>query len=256
VLKIKKILISQPKPENGKSPYYDIAEKYNIKVDFRPFIKVAGISADEFRSQKVNIANFSAVVFTSRTGADHFFRICEEMRIKLSEDIKYFCLSEVIGFYLQKFVQFRKRKVFYGANGKLSEMFAQINKHSEENFLFVLPENNNDDIFAMLKTAKFKYQTTTMYRTVSNDFTKNEAFDYDMLIFFSPQGINSLLKNFPNFSQGEIAIGCLGATTAQSVRNAGLRLDLEVPNPQFSSLAMALDDFIKQNHKNSKGTKN
>ncbi|MDR1543277.1 MAG: uroporphyrinogen-III synthase [Prevotellaceae bacterium] len=248
-MKIKKILISQPKPENGKSPYYDVAEKYNVKVDFRPFIKVEAMSSREFRDQKVNIADFSAVVFTSRTGADHFFRICEEMRVKLTENIKYFCTSEAIGFYLQKYVNFKKRKVYNSPSSKLADLFVLMNKHASENYLFVLSENNNEEIFALLKTAKFRYKTAFMYRSVSNEFTENEEFDYDMLIFFSPQGIVSLLKNFPNYQQGETYIGCLGATAAAAVRNAGFRVNLEVPNPQFSSLSMALDDFIKQNHK-------
>ncbi|MDR2684930.1 MAG: uroporphyrinogen-III synthase [Prevotellaceae bacterium] len=251
-MKIKKILISQPKPEAGKSPYYDIAEKYNIKVDFRPFIKVEAIAAKEFRTQKVNIADFSAVVFTSRTGADHFFRLCEELRVKLTEEIKYFCTSETIGFYLQKYVNFRKRKVFNSPSGKLTDLFALMNKHTAENFLFVLPENNNEEIFELLKNVKFKYKVAVMYRTVSNNFIENETFDYDMLLFFSPQGIASLLKNFPAFQQKETFIGCLGAATAQAIRDAGLRVDLEVPNPTFSSLSMALDDFIKQNQKNIK----
>jgi uroporphyrinogen-III synthase len=253
VLRIKKILISQPKPENGKSPYYDIAEKYNLKVDFRPFIKVEPIFATEFRLQKVNILDYTAVVFTSRAGADHFFRLCAEMRLKLSEDVKYFCISETVGFYLQKYVQFRKRKIFSGTTGKLTDMFKLIGKHSDGNFLFVLPENNNDEILAMLQKVDFKHQTATMYRTVSNDFAQNEPCDYDMLLFFSPQGIVSLLKNFPNFSQGETYIGCLGAAAAQAIRDAGFRVDLEVPNPAFSSLSMALDDFVKQNQKNGKG---
>jgi len=252
MLKIKKILISQPNPEAGKSPYFDIAEKYNVKINFRPFIKVETISAKEFRAQRVDITNFTAVVFTSRTGIDNYFALAKEVRIPKNEEIKYFCISEAVAFYLQKHINFRKRKVFYGTTGKLADMFAVINKNPEEKFFFVLPENNNDEIFELLKNVKVEYQTAIVYRTVSNDFTEDEPFDYDMLIFFSPQGILSLLKNFPNFEQGELCIGALGASTAQSIRDAGFRVDLEVPNPNFSSMSAALDDFIKQNRKNLK----
>jgi len=252
MLKIKKILISQPKPETGKSPYFDIAEKYNVKVDFRPFIKVETISAKDFRAQRVDINDFSAVVFTSRAAIDSYFALAKEVRIPKKEDIKYFCTSEAVAFYLQKHINFRKRKVFYGATGKLVDMFVVISRNPEEKYLFVLPENNNEEIFEFLKDANVEYQKAIVYRSVSNDFTEDEPFDYDMLIFFSPQGINSLLKNFPDFEQGELCIGALGASTAQSIKDAGFRVDLEVPNPNFSSMSVALDDFIKQNRKNAK----
>jgi len=252
MLKIKKILISQPRPETGKSPYFDIAEKYNVKIDFRPFIKVETISVKEFRNQRINIPDFSAIVFTSRTGIDNYFNLVKEVRIPKNDDVRYYCISEAVAFYLQKHINFRKRKVFYGATGKLADMFTVINKHAEENFLFILPENNNEEILGILKDANINHQTAIVYRSVSNDFSEDEPFDYDMLIFFSPQGINSLIKNFPNFEQGEICIGALGASTAQSIRDAGFRVDLEVPNANFSSMSLALDDFMKQNRKNSK----
>ena len=252
MLKIKTILISQPKPETGRSPYFDIAEKYNVKVDFRPFIKVETISVKEFRLQRVDINNFTAVVFTSRAGIDNYFALAKEVRIPKNEEIKYFCISEAVAFYLQKHINFRKRKVFYGTTGKLADMFAVINRNVEEKYLFVLPENNNEEIFELLKDVKVEYQTAIVYRSVSNDFTEDEPFDYDMLIFFSPQGINSLLKNFPDFKQGDLCIGALGASTAQSIKDAGFRVDLEVPNPNFSSMSVALDDFLKQNRKNLK----
>jgi uroporphyrinogen-III synthase len=248
VLKIKKILISQPKPEDGKSPYYDIAEKYNVKIDFRPFIKVETVSAKEFRNQRINVPDYSAVVFTSRTGIDNFFTLCKEMRLFVNEDAKYFCVSEAVAFYLQKHIQFRKRRVFYGA-GKLADMLSIISKHETEKFLFVLPENNNEEILDFLKNAVFEYKTAIVYRVVSNNFTDNEPFDYDMMIFFSPQGVASLLKNFPNFQQGEIYIGCLGTAATQAAKEAGWRVDLEVPTPKFSSMTTALDDFMKQHRK-------
>ena len=252
MLRIRKILISQPKPEAGKSPYFDIAEKYNVKIDFRPFIKVETISTKDFRLQHVNISDFSAIVFTSRTGIDNFFSLLNDLRVPKNNEVKYFCISEAVALYLQKHIQYRKRKVFYGSTGKLDDMFAVINRHVEEKFLFVLPENNNDEILNILKTAKFDYQTAIVYRSVSNDFTENEDFDYDMLVFFSPQGIASLLKNFPNFQQGELYMGALGNSTAQAIADAGFRVDLEVPNKNFTSMSLALDDFVKQNRKNIK----
>ena len=248
-MKIKRSLVSQPKPESGKSPYYDIAEKYNVNVDFRPFIKVAPIESKEFRQQRVSIADHSAIVFTSRTGIDHFFRLVKELRVPISEDLKYFCISEAVAFYLQKYIQYRKRKVFFGATGKLQDMMTVINKHPNEKYLVVLPENNNEEIISLFEKSKAQHTIALMYRTVSNDFGPDEPFDYDMLLFFSPQGIAALMKNFPNFEQGEISIGCLGSATAQAVRDAGLRLDIEVPSPKYTSLSVALDDYIKENHK-------
>lgn len=251
-MKIKKILVSQPKPELEKSPYYDLAKKYGVTIDFRPFIKVEPISSVEFRQQKINISDYSAVTFTSRTGIDHFFRMCKELRITVADDLKYFCISELVAFYLQKYIQFRKRKVFYGTSGKLPELISVMSKHETENFLIVLSDTHNEEIINLLTSNNVKFDVGLMYRTVSNDFTNKEEFNYDMLLFFSPQGVASLMKNFPDFQQGEIQIGCFGTTTAQAVRDAGLRLDLSVPTLGCSSMALALNEFIKENHKAAK----
>lgn len=251
-MKIKKILVSQPRPTSEKSPYFDIVEKYGVKIDFRPFIKVEPVPAKEFRQQKVSILEHSAVMFTAKTGIDNFFRICEEMRITMPETMKYFCISESVALYLQKYIQYRKRKVFFGATGKLPDLFTVISKHLTESFLVVLSDVHNEEILTLLDKFQVKHDVGIMYRTVSNDFTPEEEFNYDMLIFFSPQGIASLMKNFPGFDQGEIQIGCFGATTANAVRDAGLRLDLEAPRPDAPSMTTALDLFIKENHKNAK----
>lgn len=251
-MKIKKILVSQPKPESEKSPYYDLAKKYGVTIDFRPFIKVEPISSVEFRQQKINISDYSAVTFTSRTGIDHFFRMCKELRITVADNLKYFCISESVAFYLQKYIQFRKRKVFYGTSGKLPELISVMSKHETENFLIVLSDTHNEEIINLLTSNNVKFDVGLMYRTVSNDFTNKEEFNYDMLLFFSPQGVASLMKNFPDFQQGEIQIGCFGTTTAQAVRDAGLRLDLSVPTLGCSSMALALNEFIKENHKAAK----
>ncbi|MDL2290031.1 uroporphyrinogen-III synthase [Paludibacteraceae bacterium OttesenSCG-928-F17] len=251
-MKIKKILVSQPQPTTEKSPYYDISEKYSVKIDFRPFIKVDPIYAKEFRTQKINIPDYTAIIFNSRHGIDHFFRLTEELRVNVPEDLKYFCISEVVALYLQRYIQYRKRKVFFSATGKLPELITVLNKHTDEKYLFVTSEVQNEETIKALDNSKIKYDKALMYRTVSNDFGPDEKFDYDMLIFFSPVGIESLLKNFPNFEQGEIQIGTLGKTTAQAVKDAGLRLDLEAPTKEFPSMTMALDHFLKENNKKNK----
>ena len=244
--------MSQPKPSTDKSPYYDISDKYNVKIVFRPFIKVDPVSAKEFRAQRINILDYSAILFNSRHGIDHFFRLCEELRVTVPETMKYFCISETVALYLQRYIQYRKRKVFFSATGKLPELITVLNKHADEKYLFVTSEVQNEDTLKALEGSKIKFDKAVMYRTVSNDFTPDEPFDYDMLLFFSPAGIDSLLKNVPNFEQGEIQIGTFGPTTAQAVRDAGLRLDLEAPKPGVPSMTMALDNFLKENTKKSK----
>lgn len=251
-MKIKKILVSQPKPTTEKSPYFDISDKYNVKIDFRPFIKVEPIPAKEFRTQKISILDHTAIIFNARHGIDHFFRVCEEMRITVPETMKYFCVTESVAVYLQHYIHYRKRKVFFGANGKMSDLVTVLNKHADEKFLFITSDVQNEENMKALESSKITFKKAELYRTVSNDFTSEEEFNYDMLLFFSPMGIQSLMKNFPNFDQGDIQIGCFGATTAQAVRDAGLRLDLEAPLPGIPSMTMALDAFLKEHAKKTK----
>lgn len=248
-MKIKKILVSQPKPTSEKSPYYDIAAKYGVQIDFRPFIKVESLTPKEFRQQKVSILDHSAIVFNSRHAIDHFFNLCTELRVTIPETMKYFCVSETIALYIQKYVQYRKRKIFFGATGKFDDLVPVIVKHKTEKYLVPLSDVHTDDIKNLLDKNKIQHTEVVMYRTVSNDFGKDEAFDYDMLVFFSPAGVSSLQKNFPDFDQQEIKIATFGATTAQAVRDAGLRLDLEAPSVQAPSMTAALDMFIKENNK-------
>jgi len=257
--KVKNILVSQPKPTAEKSPYFDIIEKYGVKIDFKPFIKVEPILAKEFRQQKVNILDYSAVVFTARTAIDHFFRLSEEMRVNVPESMKYFCVSESVALYLQKYIHYRKRKVFFAQTGKIEDLVTIMNKHSEEKYLVAVAdvydanksvaENPKDDIIALLSKGKTTYTKAIMYKTVSADFTHNNDFKYDMLIFFSPSGIISLFKNFPNFEQGEIKIGCFGSTTAKSAKDAGLRVDIEAPTPATPSMTAALEQYLKEQNK-------
>ena len=248
-MKIKKVLVSQPKPTSDKSPYYDIAEKYGVEIVFRPFIKVESLSAKEFRQQKVSILDHTAIVFTSRHAIDHFFTLCTELRVTIPETMKYFCTSEQIALYIQKYVQYRKRKVFFGATGKFNDLIPAIVKHSNEKYFVPMSDVHNDEIKNALDAKKINHTEAVMYRTVSNDFTADEMFDYDMLLFFSPQGIASLMKNFPNFDQKEIAIGCFGPATAKAVKDAGLRLDLEAPTVESPSMTAALDKFIAERNK-------
>lgn len=251
-MKIKKVLVSQPKPTSEKSPYYDIAEKYGVKIDFRPFIKVESLSSKEFRQQKVSILDHTAVIFTSRHAIDHFFTLCSELRIAIPETMKYFCISEAVALYIQKYVQYRKRKVFFGATGKIADVIPSIVKHNTEKFFVPMSDVHNDELKNLLDKNNIDHTEAVMYRTVSNDFQEGEEFDYDMLVFFSPSGISSLMKNFPDFDQKDIKIGCFGPTTAKAVRDAGLRLDLEAPSVKAPSMTAALELFIKETNKGEK----
>ncbi len=248
-MNVKKILISQPRPTTEKSPYFDIAAKHGVEMVFRPFIKVEGLSAKEFRQQKVNISDFTAVVFTAKTAIDHFFRLCEEMRITIPMTMKYFCTSEAIANYLQKYIVYRKRKIFASPTGKLADLLPAMQKHKNEKFLFAVSDVNNGCDNALLAANKISATTAVMYRTVSNDFTPDEAFDYDMLVFFSPQGIESLMKNFPDFNQGDIRIAVFGPATAQAAKDAGLRIDVAAPSPEAPSMTTAIDLFLTENNK-------
>jgi uroporphyrinogen-III synthase len=245
-LNIKKVLISQPRPTTEKSPYFDIAEKYGVEIDFRPFIKVEPLNSKEFRQQKVSILDHSAVIFTARTAIDHFFHLCEELRVSIPETMKYFCMTEAIAVYLQKYIVYRKRKIFFGQTGKLDDLVAVIAKHAKEKYFIPVSDVHKDDLLSMLEAKKINFTKAVMYRTVSNDFSKDETFDYDMLVFFSPSGIASLLKNFPDFKQDNIKIGCFGPTTAKAVKDAGLRLDIEAPSPEAPSMTAALELYLKK----------
>lgn len=250
-MKIKKILVSQPQPQTEKSPYYDIIDKYNVKIDFRPFIKVEPILVKEFRTQRINILDHTAVIFNARHGIDHFFRLCEEMRITVPETMKYFCVSETVALYLQKYIQYRKRKIFFSQSGKFSDLPVLFSKHAEEKFLYVTSDVRNEETMTILEKSKITFAQAIMYKTVSNQLSVEELQTYDMLIFFSPAGIKSLLENAPDFVQGTIQIGCFGTNTAFAVREAGLRLDLEAPLPGLPSMTMALENYLKEDRKSN-----
>ena len=248
-LKITKILVSQPKPTSDKSPYFDIARKYGVEIDFKQFIKVEALSAKEFRQQRVNIADHTAIVFTSRHAIDHFFGLCTELRVQVPETMKYFCVSETIALYIQKYVQYRKRKVFYGTNGKIETLLPLMVKHKTEKYFVPLSSVHNNEITGMLDEANLQHTEAVMYRTVSHTFESGELEGYDMMIFFSPSGIVSLKENLPHFVQGDMQIACFGPSTAAAIKEAGLRLDLEAPTAEAPSMTMALEQYLAKTNK-------
>jgi uroporphyrinogen-III synthase len=243
----KRILITQPRPESDKSPYFDLSRKYNVDLDFQPFIKLEPIPAKDFRKHKIDIAVHTAVILTSRNAIDHFFRMCDEMRVSVSQDTKYFCITEAVALYLQKFILYRKRKVFYGADGSNKSLFEAINKHkSNEKLLYVCSENQQDsEITGWLKANNCDFSLAFMYRTVSSDvkdiLVKN---DYDVICFFTPSGVKSLFDNLPKYEQNGTVIGAFGNNTSKAVEDAGLQLTIKAPQPQTPSMVAALDQFL------------
>ncbi len=246
-MSMKKILITQPRPESDKSPYFELSRKYNVSLDFQPFIRLEGIPAREFRKQKVEISNYTGVIFTSRNAIDHFFRTCEEMKVSVSQDTKYFCITEAVALYLQKFILYRKRKVFYGADGTNKSMFDVINKHkNNEKFLYVCSENQQDnEIVTWLKANECEYALAFMYRTQSTDvkqiLSKN---DYDVICFFTPSGVKSLFDNLPKYKQNGTVIGAFGNNTTKAAEEAGLKLVIKAPLPQAPSMVAALEQYL------------
>jgi uroporphyrinogen-III synthase len=250
-MNIKRILVSQPAPASPKSPYYDIAQKYGVEMVFRPFIKVEGLTGKEFRQQKINLATFTGVIFTARTAVDHFFSLCKELRVEVPATMKYFCTTESIALYLQKYIVYRKRKIFFGTSGKFddAQLLQALTKHNKEVMLLPVSDVHKDNgELANLEKAGISYTKAVMYRTVSNDFQPDEKLDYDMLIFFSPVGIASLLKNFPNFDQEKenIKVACYGPATCKAAEEAGLKLDISAPSPKFPSMTGALENYLKE----------
>ena len=245
---VKKILVSQPNPTSSNSPYYEIAKQFDVELVFRPFIKVEGLTAQEFRQQKVNISNYTAIVFTSRHAIDHFFQLTKDMRITMPETTKYFCVTETIALYIQKYAPYRKRKIFFGSTGKIDDLIPAMLKHKTEKYLVPLSSVANDSISKLLDSKELNHQECVMYRTVSNDFTEEEkkAFDYDMALFFSPAGIKSLKENFPKMKSDELMIGTFGPSTAKAAREAGFDLNLEAPTDRYPSMTGALRHFLQE----------
>lgn len=248
--RIRKILVSQPEPENNKSPYFELASNHNLKIDFRPFIHVEGVSAKEFRQDKVDLGSHSAVIFTSKTAIDHYFRMLEETRTSIADTTKYFCVSEATAYYLQKYIVYRKRKIFFG-KGKINDLLEIMLKHRDEKFLLPLSAAHKEEIPLLLKKGNFSFTKAILYRTECSDLSDLADVNYDILVFYSPSGIKSLLQNFPDFEQNNTKIASFGTKTAKAVQEAGLRLDIMAPQPKAPSMTMALENFIKEYNKNN-----
>ena len=243
------ILITQPRPESIKSPYFELARKYNVDLDFHPFIRLEGIPARDFRKQKIEIQNYTGVIFTSRNAIDHFFRTCEELKVSVSQDTKYFCITEAVALYLQKFILYRKRKVFYGADGTNKSMFDVINKHKgNEKFLYVCSENQQDnEIVNWLKTNACEFVLAFMYRTQSTDVREIlEKKEYDLICFFTPSGVKSLFDNLPKYKQNGTVIGAFGSNTSKAIEDACLKLAIKAPQPQTPSMVAALEQYLAE----------
>ena len=247
-MKVKTILVSQPEPQTENSPYFDLAEKNKIKIDFRPFIHVEGVDVADVRKQKVNIPSHTAVILTSRNAVDNFFRIAEEIRFAVPNEMKYFCTSEAIAYYLQKYVVYRKRKIYFG-NNNFKDLIPLIKKHKDEKFLLPSSDILKPEIPKLLKEAKIEYNRVIMYNTVSSDLSDLADVYYDILVFFSPSGIKSLLENFPDFMQNNTRIAAFGSSTHKAVKEAGLRLDIKAPTPKAPSMTMAIEQYIKNENK-------
>jgi uroporphyrinogen-III synthase len=244
-LKIKNILVSQPQPvELEKSPYGDLTKKFNVNIVFRKFINIEGIPAKEFRKDRVNILDFSAVIFTSRNAVDHFFRICKEMRVEVPDSMKYFSISESTAYYLQKYVQYRKRKVFHSKEN-FSNLVDLIKKHKTEKFLLPCSDIHKQEIPKMLEENKINYKKAVIYKTLATNLSDIDIRKYDMLVFFSPSGIKSLFKNFPDFSQNSIVIAAFGPSTAKAVTDAGLNLTISAPSKTAPSMTMAIEQYLQ-----------
>lgn len=248
--KVKSLLISQPKPAEGdKNPYLDLSKKYNLIPTFRQFIKIEGLNSQDFRTQRVDILEHGAVILTSRLSVDHYFRLCNEMRITVPESMKYFCINEQTAYYLQKYIQYRKRKIFFG-HGTILDLVDVIRKNKDEKFLLPASDVTKEQIVDFLDELKITYTKATFYRTVSANLSDIKSLnDFDMLVFFTPAGIKSLKQNFPNFKQGSTRIAAFGHVAAQTVKDLGYRLDIFAPNPQNPSMSGAIDAYVKEANK-------
>ncbi len=244
-MKVKTILVSQPQPKAENSPYFDLMEKQKVKVDFRSFIHVEGATSKDVRSQKIDLSKYTAIILTSRNAVDHFFRIADELRYKVPDALKYFCKSEAVAYYLQKYVVYRKRKIYVGKRN-LEDLMPLIKKHKNETFLLPSSDQLKPSVPKLLDESGIKWQRAIFYKTVISDLSDLENVYYDILVFFSPSGIKSLFENFPNFKQNNTRIAAFGNTTVKAAEEKGLRVDIEAPTPETPSMTMALEKYIKE----------
>lgn len=249
-LKVSTILITQPRPDTDKSPYFELAKKYNLQLEFHPFIRVEGLSGKDFRKQRVDINEYTAIVFTSRNAVDHFFRICEELKVKVSQEMKYFCITEAVALYLQKFILYRKRKVFYSADGSTEGLIEVINKHkNNEKFIVPTSDSGKNEVRDFLARHNATFAEATFFRTVSNDIAPVMTSEYDMIVFFSPFSVQTLFEHNPKYKQNGTLIGAFGPTTSKAVEEAGLRLDVKAPAPNAPSMVSALERYLQEANK-------
>lgn len=247
-MKVKTILVSQPEPKIENSPYFDLQEKQKVKIDFRPFIHVEGVAAKDVRHQKVDLTQYTAIILTSRNSVDHFFRVADEMRFKVPDTLKYFCQSEAVAFYLQKYVVYRKRKIYVGKRN-FEDLSPLIKKYKDESFLLPTTDKLKDEVPATLNALNIKWKEGVFYKTVISDLSDLADVYYDILVFFSPSGIESLFHNFPDFKQNDTRIAVFGSTTAKAVEDHGLRVDILAPSPETPSMTMALEKYIEKSNK-------
>ena len=247
-LKVKTILVSQPEPKSGSSPYHELGKSQKVNVDFRPFIHIEPFSASDVRQQKVPFTDHTAVILTSRHAVDHYFRICQEMRFEVPTSMKYFCMSEAIAFYLQKYITYRKRKIYFGKQ-RFVDLIGSIKKHRIENFLLPSSDILKPVIPQLLEDNCINYNRVILYKTVCSDLSDLENVFYDILVFFSPSGIKSLFQNFPNFEQNNTRIAAFGKTTLKAVADAGLKVNIEAPTAKAPSMTMAIEQYIKKVNK-------
>lgn len=248
--RIEHILITQPKPESDKSPYFDLARKYNVELEFFPFIRVEGLNAKEFRKQKLDISDFSAVILVSRNAVDHFFRVCEELKFKVSQDMKYFCVTEAVALYLQKFILYRKRKVFFSADGTTEGLMDVLQKYKDrERFMLPVSENTKNDLSPLLINKGFTFSEAVLYRTVSNEVNTIMKKGHDVIVFFSPFSVDTLFHNDPKYKQNGTLIGAFGHTTSKAVEDAGLKLSIKAPAPNTPSMVAALEQLLGETNK-------
>jgi|TARA_B100001109_G_scaffold97577_1_gene79544 uroporphyrinogen-III synthase len=244
-MKVKTILVSQPEPSSEKSPYNRLQNKHKLTIDFRPFIHVEGVDAKEVRQQKIDFKNYDNIILTSRNAVDHFFRLCKEMRYSVPNTTKYFCLSEAVAYYLQKYVVYRKRKIYVG-KGKIKDLENVLNKFETETFLFPTSDTLKKDVPNFLDSIKLKWTRAILYRTVVSDLSDLRDVYYDILVFFSPSGIESLFKNFPDFKQNKTRISAYGNSTIKAAEDAGLTVQIKAPTPVSPSMTMAIEQYVEK----------
>jgi uroporphyrinogen-III synthase len=245
---VKKILISQPRPQVERNPYSGMENEFGVQCDFHQLIKIEGIGVREFRDQHIYLEDYTAVIVNSRLGIDHYFRMAEEMRFSVPESMHYYCISEAVGNYLQKYIQYRKRKVFAAENNRFEDLLPAMHRRPQEKYLMVMSDVHNEETLNMFAENNIVVKPAIMYRTVASEWPKDKPFDYDMIVLFTPSGVAALRKNFPNWEQGDTVIAAFGANTVAALEEAGLRVDIKAPSPKYPSITTAIKDFLEKQH--------